>query len=243
MEKHGLYGNIMSPAEIAMATDSYNRLMNRCMYGVAGNIFEPGTESFWEINWWDGPTKQGKHVFTNQTIVWKNGVEDVSPAWTGNIIDGKLSMNVFMKLPCCGAKHIMTVPASRSQPLWTLALRSLTCALRLRQYDFLNFPKKDSFSGFWVIAAVAMGKPIIMIFSLDPHVAPALVDAEIARLQKEHGISSEVAAKITKIAYKKGYKPGDTGEFAFNKNGKPSVIDHSKNANAHQVYAKYPPPS
>ena len=220
MEKHGLYGNIMSPAEIAMATDSYNRLMDRCMYGVAGNIFEPGTESFWEINWWDGPTKTGKHVFTNQTIVWKNGVEDVSPAWTGNIVDGKLSMNVFMKLPCCGAKHIMTVP-----------------------YDFLNFPKKDSFSGFWVIAAVAMGKPIIMIFSLDPHVAPAKVDAEIARLQKEHGISAEVAAKITKIEYKKGYKPGDTGEFAFNKNGKPSVIDHSKNANAAQVYSKpYPPP-
>jgi len=217
-EKHGLYGNVLTPAELATKTDNFNKLMNRCWYGVAGTIFPPGMESFWEINWWDGEKRDGKKIFTNQTITKTNGKLDVSPVWTGNIVGGKLSMNVRMKAFCT----------------------SFT-AMRM-PYDFLNFPENDSFSGFWVVAASMMGKPIIMMFCLDPHVSAEKVDAEIARLEKEHGIKCKDQMK--KIAYDPNYTPGDTGEFAFNKNGKPSTIDHSKNANAHQVIAKpYPPPS
>merc|ERR1711862_364947 len=112
-------------------------------------------------------------------------------------------MNVRMNLPmfnCC-AFTAMTMP-----------------------YAFLNFPENDSFSGFWVVGAVAMGKPIIMIFSLDPHVSPDKVDAEIARLEAEHGIKCK--DQIKKIAYDPSYTPGDTGEFAFNADGKPPTIDH-----------------
>jgi len=218
-EEHGLFGNIMTPDVMAAKTDNFNKLMNRCWYGIAGNIFPEGIESFWEINWWDNPdTKQGKNIISNQTITKVNGKEDVSPLWTGNIVDGKLSMNVRMKICCCTITA-MTMP-----------------------YAFLNFPENDSFDGFWVIGAAAMGKPILMIFSLNPHVSTEKVDAEIERLVMEHGIKFK--DEIKKIKYPTNYMPGDTGEFAFNTNGRPSTIDHLKNANADQVIAKpYPPPS
>jgi len=218
MEKHGLFGNVMTPEAMAAKTDNFNKLMNRCWYGVAGTIFPEGMESFWEINWWDGAAREGKTIFSNQTITKTKGQWDVSPLWTGNIVDGKLSMNVRMKMPCFGFSFkAMTIP-----------------------YAFLNFPENDSFSGFWVVGASAMGKPIIMIFCLDPHVSAEKVDAEIQRLETEHGIRCK--DKIRKIAYDPEYKPGDTGEFAFNKDGEPATIDHSKNKNAHQVISKpYPP--
>jgi hypothetical protein len=80
------------------------------------------------------------------------------------------------------------------------------------------------------------------VFCLDPHVSAEKVDAEITRLEVEHGIKCR--DKIRKIVYDPNYKPGDTDEFAFNKDGKPPTIDHSKNKYAHQVLAKpYPPPS
>ena len=216
-EKHGHFGNVMSPEAMAVRTDNFDKLMNRCWYGVAGTIFPDGMESFWEINWWDGAAREGKTIFSNQTITKTKGKWDVSPLWTGNIVDGKLSMNVRMKLFGFTFKA-MTMP-----------------------YAFLNFPENDSFSGFWVVAAVAMGKPIIMMFSLDPHVSSDKVDAEIARLEKEHGI--KCSDKIKRINYDPLYKPGDTGEFAFNNNGKPATIDHSKNSYAHQVISKPCPPA
>ena len=47
--------------------------MDRCWYGLAGTIFKDSTECFWEINWWDGQEREGKRIFTNQTIVTVNG--------------------------------------------------------------------------------------------------------------------------------------------------------------------------
>ena len=46
-----------------------------------------------------------------------------------------------------------------------------------------------------------------MIFGLYPHIAPEKVDAEIERLEKEHGVAFK--DKFTKIAYAPTYKPGD----------------------------------
>jgi hypothetical protein len=216
-EKHGQFGNAMTPEEMASRTDNFNKLMNRCWYGVAGNIFPDGMESFWEINWWDGAARTGKKIFSNQTITKTKGKWDVSPLWTGNIVDGRLSMNVRMKMACC-TFTAMTMP-----------------------YSFLNFPENDSFDGFWVIGGVAMGKPIIMIFCLDPHVSSDKVDAEITRLATQHGV--KCTDQIKKIAYDPNYKPGDTDEFSFNADGRPPTIDHSKNKYAHQTIAKpYPPP-
>ena len=86
----------------------------------------------------------------------------------------------------------------------------------------------------------ALQTQVAMIFGLDPHIAPEKVDAEIERLEKEHGVAFK--DKFTKIAYAPTYKPGDTGEFSFNCEGKPPTIDHAKNANAEQVLATpYPP--
>ena len=59
--------------------------MNRCWYGVAGNIFPENISGFWEINWWDGAAREGASIFTNQTIVTIGGKEDVSPVWVGNV--------------------------------------------------------------------------------------------------------------------------------------------------------------
>jgi len=217
-EKGGHFGNIMTVEAMAAKTDNFNKLMNRCWYGVAGTIFPEGMESFWEINWWDGDKRTGKKILSNQTITKTKGKWEVSPLWTGNIVDGKLQMNVRMKMKCFSFTA-MTVP-----------------------YSFLNFPENDSFSGFWVVAANTPMGPIIMMFCLDPHVSAEKVDAEITRLEVEHGIKCR--DKIRKIVYDPNYKPGDTDEFAFNKDGKPPTIDHSKNKYAHQVLAKpYPPPS
>lgn len=128
------------------------------------------------------------------------------------------SYDIRMKLPCC-----------------VISPMSVT-------YDWFNFPKDDSFSGFWTIGALAMGKPVVMIFCLDPHVAAKKVDAEIARLVKEHGMDASITENMIRPDYT-GYKPGDTGEFAFNKSGRAPTIDHSKNPYADQVVAKpYPPP-
>jgi len=217
-EPHGLFGNVMSPEAMATRTGNFDKLMNRCWYGVAATVFPDGITSFWEINWWDGAAREGKAIFSNQTITKVKGAEDVSPVWTGNIEDGKLSMNVRMKIPFCFTITAMTMP-----------------------YSFLNFPENDSFDGFWVVGAAMMGTPIVMIFSLDPHVSAEKVDAEIERLVSEHGLKCK--DKVKKLVYDPSYTPGDTGEFAFNTNGQPSTIDHSKNTNAHQVVAKpYPPP-
>ena len=54
-------------------TKNLDLLMDRCWYGLAGTIFKDGTECFWEINWWDGQEREGKRIFTNQTIVTVNG--------------------------------------------------------------------------------------------------------------------------------------------------------------------------
>ena len=45
------------------------------------------------------------------------------------------------------------------------------------------------------------------------HVAAAKIDAEVTRLETEHGIKCRDAIK--KVAYAPDYRPGDTGEFAF----------------------------
>lgn len=216
MEKHGHFGNVMTPEQMAERTGNFNKLMGRCWYGIAGTLFPEGMESFWEINWWDGGQREGKKIFSNQTVTKTKGKKTVSPLWTGNILDGKLSMNVRDKI-CCRTVGLMTV-----------------------QYNFLNFPENDSWDGFWVVASTAMGKPIIMIFSQDPHVSEEKVDAEITRLEQEHGLKCR--NKIRKIKYDPNYKPGDTDEFAFNNKGAPAAIDHDRNKYAHQVLARpYPP--
>lgn len=101
-EKHGHYGNVPTPQEMAKRTDNFNRVMNRCWYGVAGTILEPGLQSFWEINWWNGDAREGKGIFTHQNVSVTNGRESVGPEWTGNIAAGKLSMNARVRMPCFG---------------------------------------------------------------------------------------------------------------------------------------------
>ena len=88
MAKHGKWGNILTTEQIAAKTKNYDKLMGRCFYAVASNLIPSNTESFWEINWWDGEAREGKKVFTNQTVVKAGGKEDVSPVWVGNIVDG-----------------------------------------------------------------------------------------------------------------------------------------------------------
>lgn len=71
------------------------------------------------------------------------------------------------------------------------------------------------------------------------HVAAAKIDAEVTRLETEHGIKCRDAIK--KVAYAPDYRPGDTGEFAFNKEGCPPRIDHTQNKHAFQASAQPPP--
>ena len=71
------------------------------------------------------------------------------------------------------------------------------------------------------------------------HVAAAKIDAEVTRLETEHGIKCRDAIK--KVAYAPDYRPGDTGEFAFNQEGCPPRIDHTQNKHAFQVSAQPPP--
>jgi hypothetical protein len=76
-EKGGHFGNIMTVEAMAAKTDNFNKLMNRCWYGVAGTIFPEGMESFWEINWWDGDKRTGKKILSNQTITKTKGKWEV----------------------------------------------------------------------------------------------------------------------------------------------------------------------
>ena len=169
------------------------------------------------VSWWDGEKREGERVFTNQTITTTGGAQDVSPVWPGSIVDGVLSYSIRAKL--CG----MTLPMGNIV------------------YEWFSFPKNDSFSEFWCIGAIAPIGPVVMVFCLDPLVKPELVDAFVEVLSTKHGI--EFTDKFNRIAYPKDYKPGSMGEFSFNRPGKPPTIDHSKNANAHQVLASpYPPP-
>ena len=72
-QKHGKYGSCWSAEKVMAETKNLDLLMDRCWYGLAGTIFKDGTECFWEINWWDGQEREGKRIFTNQTIVTVNG--------------------------------------------------------------------------------------------------------------------------------------------------------------------------
>lgn len=207
----------MTTTEINEATANYEKLMNRCWYGVAGNIFPAGMEGFWEINWWDGAAREGPSVFTNQTITRVGGKDDVSPVWPGHVVDGVLSYTIRAKM--CG----MSLPMSNIV------------------YEWLSFPKNDSFKEFWCIAAVApMIGPIVMVFCQDPHVKKEVVDAFVETLKTKHGVA--FTDKLNRIVYTESFTPGELGEFAFNKDGGQPTIDHAKNKNAEQVLAKpYPP--
>jgi len=208
----------MSTEEVLNATEKYDKFMNRCWYAVAGNILAKGMDGFWEINWWDGLAREGKCVFTNQTVTRVNGKEDVSPVWLGHVVDGVLSYTMRAKL--CG----MTLPMSEVT------------------YEWLSFPKNDSYTEFWCVAAMApMIGPIVMVFCLDPHVKSEKVDAFIETLKTKHGVA--FTDKFNRVAYPADFTPGSMGEFAFNKKGGKPTIDHAKNAYATQVLATpYPPP-
>merc|ERR1719199_102601 len=95
------YTNVWSNEKVMAETNNLEKLMDRCWYCLAGTLVKPGTEGFWEINWWDGEARDGKRIFTNQTIVTTaNGKRDVSPCWFGGIVNGKMQYEVRHKL-CC----------------------------------------------------------------------------------------------------------------------------------------------
>lgn len=121
--------NVMTTDEIVAATDGYEKLMDRCWYAVAGNIVTPTMEGFWEINWWDGEAREGKPVFTNQTVVLDKGKTDVSPVWLGSIQSGVLSYTMRAKM--CGMEMAMSEIV----------------------YEWFSFPKNDSFTEFWCVGA------------------------------------------------------------------------------------------
>lgn len=172
----------------------------------------------WEINWWDGEARAGQHIFTNQTITSAAGAKDVSPVWLGSVVDGVLSYT--MRGNMCG---------------FPMAMGDIV-------YEWFSFPKNDSFQEFWCVGAVApIIGPVIMIFCQDPLVKAEVLDAFIAKLKADHGVM--ITDKLVKVKWPADYKPGDMGEFAFNKPGAPPTIDHAKNAYADAVLAKpYPPP-
>jgi len=208
----------MTKDEILKATDNYNKLMDRCWYAVAGNVFPDGMEGFWEINWWDGTARDGNAVFSNQTVTQVKGTKDVSPVWVGHVVDGVMSYTMRAKM--CGMP----------MPLGSIV------------YEWFSFPMNDSFTEFWCIGAIApMIGPVVMLFCQDPLVKKEVVDAFVETLKTKHGIA--FTDKFNRIAWPVAYKQGEMGEFAFNKQGKPPTIDHSKNEWAAQVLAKpYPPP-
>ena len=43
------WSGTMTKEEILAATDNYNKLMDRCWYAVAGNVFPANMDCFWEI--------------------------------------------------------------------------------------------------------------------------------------------------------------------------------------------------
>ena len=67
---------------------------------------------------------------------WVGGAASYSSLCLAGIIDGKMTYEVRMKLPCC-----------------TFTAMNLT-------YDWFNFPKNDDFSGFWTIGAMSPMGPV-----------------------------------------------------------------------------------
>ena len=174
--------------------------MNRTWYGIGTTQMH--LSKFWEICTWNssGDHSLGKNCYSNHTITWApNGKKSDFGVWAGHVKGGN-NMGLTVTLPVCGG-----IPVADTNMI------------------MLNFPEKDSFSGFWTYVQSISGD--ICIFALTPHVSDELYQAEIARLGKEHGYSEAQLAKIKKVAWPKDCKVGDSLEESTNIEGKGATLN------------------
>jgi len=192
--------NPISDEKFKKMTDNYDRVMERTWYCIGST--QGQLEMFWEINTWNsaGPEHPlGKDCFSNHTCTKKPGKRmDDFGVWPGNAYGDKMGLKVMLPLPCG------QLPAFEMS--WIM----------------LSFPANDSFKGFWTYAIDMTGD--VCIFALTPHVSDALYQAELTRLKTEHGYTDKQLAKMSKVAWPDGYKPGDSGEESTNIEGKGATL-------------------